>query len=66
MKENITEAMDHINTVMDILDYLSNTRKENGLCSILDHCHQQLMDANDELMKNLNTEEIESWEGSRK
>lgn len=48
--EKITDAIDRLNTVQDILSYLSDTRQENGLCSILDHCVSQLNDAKTDLL----------------
>jgi uncharacterized protein YeeX (DUF496 family) len=48
--EKVMDAIDRINTVQEILEYLSNTRTENGLCSIMDHCRSQLQDAKDDLL----------------
>jgi hypothetical protein len=39
---NTTDALDRINAVCQILDYLTANLKEDGLCHILTMCQEQL------------------------
>lgn len=47
----ITDAIDNVTTVIDVLEYLIATRpNENGLASILDHCADLLKDGKKHLL----------------
>lgn len=58
MPEGIIDAIDSINKVGSILDFLSNEMKDNGLCAILSQCQGDLVAAS-QLIVSINEQKTE-------